>query len=168
MAGAAGAVNVRRATAADDAAIWRVLEPAFRAGDTYAIDPAVDRAAALAYWAGGAGEETFVAEADGGVVGTYGLRPNRGGGGAHVANASFVVHPAAAGRGVASAMARHALARAAARGFAAMQFNFVVSSNTRAVALWRRLGFDVVGTLPGAFRHPTLGEVDAYVMFRRL
>ncbi len=161
-------VSVRQATAADRAAIWRVIEPTFRAGDTYAIDPAVDEAAGLAYWFGTAGEETFVAEIDGVVVGTYGLRPNRPGGGAHVANASFITHPDAAGRGVAFAMGEHALDRARERGFRAMQFNFVISTNVRAVKLWQRLGFDIAGTLPGAFRHPTLGDVDAYVMYRSL
>lgn len=162
------AVTIRPAGRADRPAIWRVLEPTFRAGETYAIDPAASAGEGLAYWFAGAGGETFVAEVAGTVVGTYGLRPNRSGGGGHVANASFMVHPDAAGRGVARAMGEHALERARTRSFLAMQFNFVVATNARAVRLWEQLGFETVGRLPGAFLHPTLGFVDVLVMYRRL
>ena len=110
----------------------------------------------------------FKAEADGAMLGTYYLRANQAGGGAHVANCGFMTDAAATGRGVARAMGAHALDRARSRGFAAMQFNFVVSTNVRAVRLWESLGFAVVGRLPGAFAHPSLGRVDALVMFRTL
>ncbi|WP_273251267.1 GNAT family N-acetyltransferase [Sediminimonas qiaohouensis] len=157
----------RPATEADNDALWAMLCPVFRAGDTYAIDRDISREGALAYWCAPA-REVWVFEADGGVVGSYYLTANAGGGGAHVCNAGFVTAQAAQGKGVARAMLDHALYRARSRGFAAMQFNFVVASNTRAVGLWRRAGFDVVGTLPGAFRHPERGAVDALVMYRRL
>ena len=113
-------------------------------------------------------DRAFVAEADGRVVGTYFLRSNQLGGGDHVANAAYATDPSQRGRGIARRMAEHSLEAAQARGFLAMQFNFVVSSNDSAVHLWQSLGFEVVGRLPGAFRHPRLGVVDALVMSRRL
>lgn len=158
---------IRPARAVDHAAIARIILPTIRAGETYALDRDLSEADALAYWTG-ADRETFVAEADGAVFGTYYLRANQAGGGAHVANCGFMTHAAATGRGVARAMGAHALEAARARGFAAMQFNFVVTTNIRAVRLWESLGFAIVGRLPGAFAHPSLGFVDALVMFRTL
>ncbi|MBB6428133.1 GNAT family N-acetyltransferase [Sphingopyxis sp. JAI128] len=158
---------IRRATKADSAAIWAILEPVIRAGETYALGRDMRKAEALAYWFGAA-KEVFVAEAAGAILGTYYLRANQAGGGAHVANAGYVTGATARGRGVARAMALHSIEHAKARGFRAMQFNFVVSSNVRAVGLWQSLGFEVVGRLPGAFAHPAEGFVDALVMFRRL
>ncbi len=161
------APTIRPAASADDDAIWRILEPTFRAGETYPIARDVSRADALAYWRT-PGHAVFVAEDAGQVAGTYYLRTNNKGGGAHVANCGYIVAPAATGRGVARAMCAHSLAQARERGFAAMQFNFVIASNERAVRLWQACGFSIVGRLPGAFRHPRLGDVDALVMFRDL
>ncbi|PYI41802.1 MAG: GNAT family N-acetyltransferase, partial [Verrucomicrobia bacterium] len=109
-----------------------------------------------------------VAEKDGTVVGTYILRPNQLGPGSHVANAAFIVASNAQGSGVGRAMAEHCLAEARQMGFRAMQFNFVVSTNAPAIHLWKQLGFKIVGTLPGAFRHPEKGYVDVHVMYRSL
>jgi ribosomal protein S18 acetylase RimI-like enzyme len=139
----------------------------FRAGETYPIPRDVSRADALAYWRT-PGHAVFVAEAGGAIVGTYYLRANNRGGGAHVANCGYMTAPGATGRGVARAMCAHSLEVARERGFRAMQFNFVIASNERAVRLWQACGFAIVGTLPGAFAHPTRGFVDAYVMFRTL
>ena len=158
---------IRAATLADQAAIWGILEPVIRAGETYALPADLSEAEAITYWAG-PGREVFVAEHDGRVVGTYFLCANQRGGGDHVANAAYATDPAMRGRGIARRMADHSLAVATRRGFSAMQFNFVVSSNKDAVHLWQSLGFEVVGRLSGAFRHPQLGPVDALVMFRRL
>jgi ribosomal protein S18 acetylase RimI-like enzyme len=160
-------VRIRPAAEADHAAITRIILPTIRAGETYALDYDLGEAAALAYWTG-PDRETYLAEQDGAVCGTYYLRANQAGGGAHVANCGFMTDASASGRGIARAMAAHALDRARARGFTAMQFNFVVSTNVRAVRLWESLGFTVVGRLPGAFWHPGLGYVDALVMFRTL
>ena len=160
-------VAVRAAKSEDQSAIWAVLEPTIRAGETYTLPRDLGRAEALAYWFA-AGHEVYVAEEDGRVVGTYFLCANQRGGGAHVANCGYVTAPWAGGRGVARAMCAHSLEHARARGFRAMQFNFVVSSNERAVRLWQALGFDIVGRLPAAFRHPTRGFVDAFVMYRLL
>jgi ribosomal protein S18 acetylase RimI-like enzyme len=127
----------------------------------------MSRADALAYWAG-PDKETFVADDDGEVVGTYFLRPNQAGGGSHICNCGYMTNPAQAGRGIARLMCEHSLDLARARGYRGMQFNFVVSTNERAIRLWVALGFAVVGRLPLAFNHPTEGYVDALVMFHPL
>jgi ribosomal protein S18 acetylase RimI-like enzyme len=158
---------IRPATPDDAAAIWAIIGPAIRAGETLTLDRDMSEADALGYWLG-SDKESFVAEADGVVLGTSYLRANQTGGGAHVCNAGYVTGAAATGRGVARAMCLHSLEHAKTRGFRAMQFNFVVSSNDRAVALWQSLGFVVVGRLPGAFDHPAHGFVDALVMVRTL
>jgi ribosomal protein S18 acetylase RimI-like enzyme len=160
-------VNIRAATAADEDAIWHILEPTFRAGETYPIPRDISRADALAYWRS-PGHTVFVAEDAGTIVGTYYLRANNRGGGDHVANCGYVVSPEAYGRGVARAMCAHSFEQARERKFTAVQFNFVVASNERAVRLWQSFGFAIAGRLPGAFRHPRLGVVDAYVMLRSL
>lgn len=158
---------IRPATIADASAIWAIIGPTIRAGETYALDRDLSEADALAYWLGG-DRDTFVAEVDGAIVGTYYLRANQAGGGRHVCNCGYMTSAAATGRGVARAMCLHSLDHARAQGYRAMQFNFVVGTNTRAVALWQSLGFAIVGRLPLAFQHPTQGFVDALVMFQAL
>jgi L-amino acid N-acyltransferase YncA len=160
-------MRIRPAGAADGPVLWRILAPTIRAGETYALDRDMSERDALAYWLGD-DRETFVAEEDGVIVGTYYLRANQAGGGRHVCNCGYMTSAAATGRGVARAMCLHSMERARELGFRAMQFNFVVSTNARAVALWQSLGFDIVGRLPRAFEHPALGFVDALVMFRSL
>lgn len=160
-------MRIRPADPTDASAIWAVIAPAIHRGEVFALPRDMSEAAAIAYWCG-PGHHVFVAEADGRVLGTYYVRANQSGGGDHVANAGYATAPEAAGRGVARAMCEDSLVRARALGFTAMQFNFVVSSNSRAVRLWESCGFDIVGRLPGAFRHPALGPIDALVMFRAL
>jgi ribosomal protein S18 acetylase RimI-like enzyme len=160
-------MQIRPADARDAELIWAVLEPMIRGGDTYTLPPDLPRDEALASWFAPS-HDVFVAEENGAVVGTYFLRPNQYGGGSHVANCGYVTAPWASGRGVARAMCAHSLDHARARGFKAMQFNFVVSTNERAIRLWQSCGFAIVGRLPGAFRHPTRGFVDAFVMYRSL
>jgi GNAT superfamily N-acetyltransferase len=158
---------IRPATSGDHAAIWALIEPVIRAGETYALPRDMARDEALAFWAA-PGHSVFVAEHDGEVVGSYFLHANQRGGGGHVANCGYVTAQRASGRGIARAMCRHSLGHARARGFRAMQYNLVVSTNERAVRLWQAMGFAIVGRLPGAFAHPTLGDVDAFVMFQAL
>jgi ribosomal protein S18 acetylase RimI-like enzyme len=122
---------------------------------------------ALAYWTS-LGHEVFVAEDGGEVLGTYFLRANQRGGGSHVANCGYITAPGAEGRGIGRAMCAHSLDQARSRGFKAMQYNFVISTNERAVRLWQSFGFEIVGRLPGAFEHPKQGFVDAFVMYRTL
>lgn len=158
---------IRVAAEGDKDAIWTILEPMIRAGETYPLPREWPREEALAFWFGPE-KETFVFERDGVIVGTYFLRANQQGGGSHVANCGYVTAMAAQGQGIARAMCLQSLERAKQRGFRAMQFNFVVSANERAVKLWLSLGFEIVGRLPGAFQHPERGFVDALVMHRRL
>lgn len=159
--------HIRAATAADADAIWAVIAPVIAAGETYTLDRDMSRAEAMAMWLGG-DRRSFVAEVGGEVCGTYYLKANQRGGGAHVANAGYVTARQAAGRGVARAMAAHSMATARALGFGAMQFNAVVASNERAVRLWHDLGFVTVGRVPGGFAHPQDGLVDLLVMHRWL
>jgi len=161
------ALLIRALSPADDDTIWAILEPVFRAGETYPIPRDISREGALAYWRT-PGHSVFVAEDGGRIVGTYYLRANNRGGGAHVANCGYMVATDAQGKGVARTMCAHSLDEAKRRGFSAMQFNFVIASNERAVRLWQSCGFRIVGALPSAFRHPALGPVDAYVMHRAL
>ncbi|MFY7835742.1 MAG: GNAT family N-acetyltransferase [Novosphingobium sp.] len=162
------ALIIRLATEADHVAVLGIVMPVIRAGETYALDRDMTEPAVLAYWFG-ADKQTFVAQAeDGAILGTYYLRRNQPGGGRHVCNCGYMTSSMATGKGVARAMCLHSLEQARAQGFRAMQFNFVVSSNTRAVGLWKSLGFAEVGRLPGAFDHPHLGSVDALVLFRSL
>jgi len=160
-------MQIRPAQANDTAAIWRIIGPTIRAGETYALDREMAEEDAIAYWLGD-GRDTLVAEEDGDIVGTYFLRPNQAGGGRHICNCGYMTRADASGRGVARAMCQHSLDYARQRGYRGMQFNFVVSSNARAVALWQSFGFEVVGRLPQAFLHPAFGYVDALVMFRPL
>jgi ribosomal protein S18 acetylase RimI-like enzyme len=158
---------IRPARTDDAASIWSIIGPAIRAGETLALDPNMTEADALAHWMA-ADKETFVAEEDGLVLGTYYIRSNQTGGGAHVCNCGYVTSAAASGRGIARRMCEHSLNHARSRGYRAMQFNFVVSTNERAVRLWQSLGFAIVGRLPLAFSHPTHGYVDALVMYQDL
>jgi L-amino acid N-acyltransferase YncA len=160
-------MQIRTATNGDANAIWAIMEPIIRAGEIYTLPRDMDKESALAYWFS-AEREVFVAEEQGEIVGTYCLRANQRGGGAHVANCGYMTAVAATGRGVARAMCAHSLDRARERGFRAMQFNFVISTNERAVRLWQSFGFEIVGTLPKAFLHPTHGYVDVYIMYRNL
>jgi ribosomal protein S18 acetylase RimI-like enzyme len=160
-------LGIRAATHRDQDAIWAVLEPMIRRGETYTLPRDMSRQQALDYWFS-AEKETFMYEENGAVIGTYFLKANQQGGGAHVANCGYVTSEAAQGRGIARAMCLHSLERAKQRGFRAMQFNFVVSTNERAIKLWFSLGFEIVGRLPLAFDHPQQGLVDALVMYRQI
>ena len=160
-------MTIRPATTADAAAIWRIFQAVVAPGDTYSFTGETAEREAVAYFLG-PGITSFVADDDGHVIGMYKLIPNRIGRGSHVANASFMVDPSAQGKGAGRALGEHCLDEARRQGYEAMQFNFVVSTNTAGVSLWKKLGFEIVGTLPKAFRHATLGDVDAYVMHRFL
>jgi ribosomal protein S18 acetylase RimI-like enzyme len=160
-------ISIRPSTGKDADAVWEILEPTIRAAETYTLPRDFTREQALAYWYSPT-HEVFIAEEDGEILGTYYLRPNQQGGGSHVANCGYMTSPAATGRGIASAMCTHSLNYARSRGFRAMQFNIVISTNERAVRLWQKFGFEIAGRLPEAFHHSTQGYVDAYVMYRQL
>ena len=158
---------IRPATAQDWPGIWAVLEPVFRAGETYAVARDIQESEARALWLGKPAA-TFVAEEAGQILGTYYIKTNHSGGAAHVCNCGYVTADAARGRGIATQLCLHSLTEAQRLGYRAMQFNLVLASNAGAVRLWQKLGFDIVGTLPGAFDHPRLGLVDAHVMWKAL
>lgn len=160
-------MRIRLAQLADKTALWEIFRRVVATEDTYvfAADTGWNEAIAYLFPADG---WAFVAEIDGQVVGWYRLVANQRDLGNHVANASFMVHPDWGGQGIGTQLGHHCLEQAKIKGFRAMQFNFVVSTNTAAVHLWEKLGFAVVGILPKAFRHATLGDVDAYVMYRLL
>ena len=149
-------------------AVWGILEPAFRSGETYVYPTDISEEDARRVWVD-APAATFVAmDETGTVVGTYYLKPNQPGLGDHICNCGYVVSETAQGRGIASKMCAYSQEEAIRRGFRAMQFNLVVSTNTRAVGLWQKLGFRIIGTIPEAYRHARLGFVDAHVMHKAL
>ena len=160
-------MKIRPATKTDQDAIWQIFRSVIAPGDTYAFDPEMSREEALAYWFE-VGTTTYVAEDNDTILGTYIIRPNQLGAGSHVANAGFMVGPEVQGRGIGRKLGEHSLREARRLGFRAMQFNFVISTNRPAIHLWQSLGFAIIGTLPGAFRHPLEGFVDVFVMFREL
>ncbi len=160
-------LQIRPATVEDSASIWSIIGPVIRAGETYTLPRDMSEADALRYWMG-TDRQTFIAVQDGNAVGTYYLRANQAGGGSHVANCGYMTHVSAQGKGIARQMCEHSLLHAKSQGFSAMQFNFVVSSNERAVSLWHSLGFRDVGRLPLVFRRPSGDYVDALVMFKLL
>ena len=161
-------VAFRRAEVDDWPLIWPIFAEIVRAGDTYAYDPATTSDEAASLWLERAPSQTWVALVDGELLGTYKTGPNRPGPGAHVATASYMVAASARGQGIGRAMVEHSLAQARHAGFRGLQFNAVVASNVHAVKLYQELGFDIVGRVPEAFRHPQQGYVDLLVMYADL
>ncbi len=160
-------IHIRPATRSDDDGVWKIFHAVIKPGDTLAFDPAMSREDGLAFWFR-ADTHAYVAEINAQIAGSYFIRANQPGLGSHVANAGFIVSPEARGLGIGRRMGEHCLAEARRMGFRAMQFNIVVATNAPAVHLWQELGFRIIGTLPGVFRHAQLGFVDAHVMFRSL
>jgi RimJ/RimL family protein N-acetyltransferase len=160
--------EIRAYVKSDWPRIWPILQETIRAGDTYTFSPHSNEEEMLKAWVE-VPAKTFVAcDSEGVILGTYFIKPNQPGLGAHVCNCGYIVAFSAQGRGIAARMCEHSQAQALTMGFKSMQFNFVVSTNVRAIRLWERLGFSVVGRLPGAFNHLKLGYVDALVMFKQL
>ena len=160
--------EVREYRESDWPTVWPILQEIVRAGDTYTFSPQSTDEEIRKAWVEVPAKTYVACDSKGLILGSYFIKANQPGLGAHVCNCGYVVVPMAQGRGVASLMCEHSQAQALAMGFKAMQFNFVVSTNVRAIRLWERLGFSVVGRLPGAFNHRKLGYVDALVMFKRL
>lgn len=159
-------MQIRPAISGDLDAMWRIFQEVIAAGDALPFSADFDVDTFRSHWFGS--HRAYVATGGDGIVGMYKMGANYPGPGAHVASATYVVSPHAQGRGIGRALVEHSLARAQEEGFLSIQFNFVVSTNAPAVELYKKLGFAVVGTLPRAFRHKTLGLVDAYVMSRFL
>jgi L-amino acid N-acyltransferase YncA len=159
--------TIREARDDDWPSLWALFQKVAAAGDVFAYDEATPEAVARELWVEPPAEG-FVAEREGRILGTYFIRPNHPGRGAHVANAGYMVAAEARGQGLATALCEHSIANARRQGYRAMQFNFVVSTNLGAIRVWERCGFAVVGRLPGVFRHRTEGYVDALVFHRAL
>ncbi len=161
-------IVIRPATEADFDSMWTIFQELIASGDTYYFAADTSRDDCHSYWFG-RGIKSWVAVLNTGrLLGMYRLLSNQLDRGAHVANASFMVSPAAQGVGIGKMLGRHCLEQARRDGYLAMQFNYVVSTNVSAVLLWKRLGFSVIGTLPRAYRHQQLGFVDVYVMYKFL
>jgi ribosomal protein S18 acetylase RimI-like enzyme len=159
--------TIRPATKADWPAVWALFQSVATGGEVFAYDESTSEAVARKLWFDPPAV-CFVCEVDGAFAGTYYVRPNQPGRGGHVANGGYMVSPAFRGRGLAVLMCAHSLETARRLGFTAMQFNFVVATNTAAVRAWERCGFAVIGRIPGAYRHAERGFVDALVMYRAL
>ena len=161
-------MSIRNFAEADWPAVWAVMEPVFRAGDTYSFARDIDELEAHQVWIDNPAR-TFVAVGNTGqILGTYFIKANQPGQGGHVCNCGYIVAATARGNGIASALCEHSQHEAVRLGFRAMQYNLVVSTNTGALRLWQKLGFDIVGTLPKAFLHPTEGYVDAHILYKML
>ena len=158
-------MEIREATPDDYDGIWEIFSRVVRPGDTYAFDPQTKKEEMAALWMAPT-MKTFVAEDEGEIVGSYFIKPNQPGLGAHVANCGYIVHPAVRGKGIGYIMGLHSLDNARKQGFKSIQFNIVVSTNVVAVRLWEKLGFTIVGTIPQGFNHRELGFVDIYIMHR--
>lgn len=158
---------IRKATLDDYDAIWEIFQQVVKAGDTYVFDPETPKEDLAKYWLS-AGLNTYVLENEGKIIGTYVIKANQIGLGSHIANGSYMVHHEGRGKGVGKQLCAHSLSEARRLGFKAMQFNIVVSTNTAAVALWEKMGFAIIGTVPEAFRHLKLGLVDGHIMYKKL
>ncbi len=160
-------IDIRTAIEADKPAIWQIIKAVIAGGDTYVFAPDAPEGEMMAYWFT-PDKHNYVAVLDGVVVGTFWLKANQPGLGSHVGNAAYMVSPDAMGKGVGKQMALWSLDEAKRLGFTAMQFNFVVKSNTVAVKLWKKVGFQIIGEIPEAFNHATNGLTNAYIMYRKL
>ena len=160
-------IQIRKAEPKDHASIWQIIHEVIAKGDTYVFDPDSSREEMLEYWCGRQ-KHTYVAEIAFEIVGTFIIKDNFPGLGSHVANASYMTHPSAFGKGIGKAMGEFSLLEAKRLGYRAMQFNIVVKTNERAIRLWQKLGFEIRGEIPEAFNHSAKGYVDACIMWRSL
>ena len=160
-------IEIRKAASADPRAVWQIIKDVISGGDTYVFDPDSSEDEMITYWFSPE-KYVYVAEEEGSVVGTFWLKANQPGLGGHVCNAAYMVAPDAAGKGIGRKMAEFSLDEARRLGFTAMQFNFVVKSNTAAVRLWQSIGMEIIGEIPDAFDHRELGMTNALIMYRKL
>lgn len=160
-------LEIRAATEADKPAVWEIVKAVIASGDTYVFAPDSTEKEMLDYWFS-AEKHTYVAELDDAIVGTFFLRENQPGLGAHIGNAGYMVAPGNYGKGIGRQMAEWSLEESRRLGYTAMQFNFVVKSNENAVKLWKSIGMEIIGEIPDAFDHARDGMTNAYIMYRKL
>lgn len=159
--------KVRPYTDQDNLKVWGIIEAVISEGETYVFYPDSSREKMLKYWLAPE-KKVFVAILDDEVVGTFSIKPNMPDRGSHIANASYMVSPLHEGKGIGLYMANYSLGEAKRLGYKAMQFNIVIKSNERAVSLWKKIGFKIIGEVPNAFDHPRLGMTNAYIMYKEL
>ena len=160
-------MNIRKANATDADQIWDIIKAVIAQGDTYTFDPNSSKEQMLSYWMN-PDKHTYVAEIHKDIVGTFIIKDNQPGLGSHIANAGYMTHPSVFGQGIGRKMCQFSLVEAKYLGYSAMQFNIVIKSNVHAVKLWHSMGFDIIGEIPDAFQHQTLGLTNAYIMYRKL
>lgn len=160
-------MTIRKTTLRDYDAVWNIFYAVIQTGDTYIFDPETPVEDLQKHWFANY-MQTFVAEEEGKVVGTYILKPNQIDLGNHIANASYMIHPHHQGKGIGKLLCEHSLTAAKQTGYHAIQFNIVVSTNTAAIKLWEKFGFEIIGTTPDGFRHKELGLVDSHIMYKKL
>ena len=160
-------IRIRKATEVDYDPIWKIFEAVIKTGDTYAFGPKTQKSGLKKYWFADS-MTTFVAKKDDQILGTYFIKPNQAGLGNHIANCGYMVSPKAQGQGIGKKLCEHSINFAKQNGYLGIQFNFVVSTNIGAIKLWKKFGFEIIGTIPKGFRHSTLGLVDTYIMFKEL
>jgi ribosomal protein S18 acetylase RimI-like enzyme len=160
-------LQIRKAYPTDEQALWEILEPIIRKGGTYVFSTQRTKSEMMEYWLN-LDKETYVAEENGLILGTCYIKPNQPDLGVHICNAGFMVSPTAWGKGIGRALGVFAIEEAKSQGYQAMQFNFVIKTNEVAVRLWKSLGFQIIGEIPSAYRHPELGEVSALILYKRL
>lgn len=160
-------LEIRKATESDNDAIWEIIREVIATGDTYVFAPDSTREEMLGFWCSSE-KHTYVGIDDGRIVGTFFLKANQPGLGAHVGNAGYMVSPSAFRKGIGRKMAEWSLEESKRLGFTAMQFNFVVKSNEYAVKLWQSIGMEIIGEIPDAFDHAENGMTNAYIMYRKL
>lgn len=158
---------IRKATPEDANAVWEIIRQVIATGDTYVFAPDSSKDKMLDYWFAPS-KHTYVAELDAQIVGTFIITDNHIDLGAHVANASYMTLPGASGKGIGTTMGKFSLQEAKKLGYHAMQFNLVIKSNERAIKLWQKLGFKIIGEIPEAFQHQTNGLTNAYIMWQAL
>jgi len=160
-------LSIRKANPEDESILWEIIKPIIRAGGTYVFAQDSSKEKMMGYWLN-PDKHTYMAELDGVIVGTFYIKANQPDLGDHICNAGFMVSSDFSGRGFGKALGIFALKEAKELGFQAMQFNFVVETNSGAVQLWKNLGFEVIGKIPEAYRHPELGLVPAFIMYQKL
>lgn len=160
-------IEIRKATPADEDVVWQIIKEVIAGGDTYVFDPSSSKEKMLAFWCG-PDRYTYVAILDQKIVGSFMLKDNQPDSGSHIANGAYMVSSSASGQGIGRTMGEWSIEEARKLGYKAMQFNFVIKSNERAVKLWQSLGFEIIGEIPEAFNHKQNGLTNAYIMYKRL
>lgn len=160
-------MKIRKATEEDKAGVWEIIEAVIAGGDTYVFAPDTSESEMVSYWFSPE-KHVYVAVDENEIVGTYWLKANQPGLGDHIGNGAYMVSPDAKGKGVGKTMALHSIEEAKKIGYQAIQFNFVVKSNTAAVNLWKSVGFEIIGEIPDAIRHKANGLTNAYIMYRKV